>query len=253
MKHKFFFRILPISLLLFISTIAVALVPVPAFTSKVIDLSGALSSSQIASLEHSITAFESNKNSKIAILVIPSTKPESIEEYSLRTVEQWQLGRKKINDGVLLLIATEDRALRIEVGYGLEGILTDESCQRIISEIISPELKAKNIYAGINKGILQIMTVINSGSLTINNFHPKISPHQAELNKKVEEFVTFFIFIVIMLVIFLNVKRKKRGSNEGITLGEIFKDNDSFSSGGFGGSSKDDGGTFGGGGSSGKW
>ena len=85
------------------------------------------------------------KGSQIAVLIVPTTQPEEIEQYSIRVVEQWQIGRKKIDDGVLLLVARDDRRVRIEVGYGLEGALPDATANRIITQDIVPLVQARRL------------------------------------------------------------------------------------------------------------
>ena len=108
------------------------LVPVPALHARVTDLTRTLSADQTARLEQKLAAFEARKGSQIAVLIVPSTGPEPIEAYSIRVAEQWKLGRKGVDDGALLLVAKDDRALCIEVGQGLEGALPDVVAKRII-------------------------------------------------------------------------------------------------------------------------
>ncbi len=100
-------------------------VAVPALKSRVTDLTGTLAANEAAQLEQKLAAFEARKGSQIAVLIVPTTQPETIEQYSIRVAEAWKLGRKGIDDGALLLIAKQDRTVRIEVGYGLEGVLPD--------------------------------------------------------------------------------------------------------------------------------
>jgi uncharacterized protein len=147
------------------SAIAVAQVPVPALTGHVTDLTRTLDAGQMATLEQALTEFEARKGSQIAVLMVASTVPEEIEQYALRVAEQWKLGRKKVDDGAILVIAKDDRALRIEVGYGLEGALTDLTSKRIISEIILPQFKQQNFYGGISAGLAQIIRVIDDEPL----------------------------------------------------------------------------------------
>lgn len=147
------------------SFIVAAQVPVPPLTGHVTDQTGTLSADQKASLEQTLTAFEASKGSQLAVLMIPSTAPEEIEPYALRVAEQWKLGRKKIDDGAILVVAKDDRALRIEVGYGLEGALNDATSKRIISETILPRFKQQDFYGGITAGVGQIIRVINGEPL----------------------------------------------------------------------------------------
>jgi len=140
-------------------------VAVPTLATRVTDEVGVLSAAERAALEASLQDFERRKGAQIAVLIVPSTAPEAIEQYALRVVEQWQLGRKKTDDGALLLVAMTDRALRIEVGYGLEGALNDATCRRIISEIITPRFKQGDVYGGISAGVQQMIRVVDGEPL----------------------------------------------------------------------------------------
>ncbi len=138
---------------------AQGLQPIPKLEARVTDLTGTLTAAQQADLEQKLTAFEQRKGSQIALLIVQTTAPEAIEQYSLRVVEAWKLGRAKPDDGVLLLVALQDRAMRIEVGYGLEGALPDITAKRIIADTITPLFRQGEIYGGVNAGLLQIMKV----------------------------------------------------------------------------------------------
>lgn len=141
------------------------LVAVPALTGRVVDLVNSLSSEQKQSLEARLQAFEQRKGSQIAVLIIAKTQPETIEQYTIRVAEQWQLGRKRVDDGAILLVAKEERALRIEVGYGLEGALSDAICKRIIDEQILPRFRQDDFYGGISAGIDAMMRVVDGEAL----------------------------------------------------------------------------------------
>lgn len=149
--------------------ISVAQVQVPPLTGHVIDQTETLSTEQKAALEQSLAAFEARKGSQLSVLIVASVAPEEIEQYALRVAEQWQLGRKKIDDGAILVIAKNDRTLRIEVGYGLEGALNDATSKRIISEIILPRFKRQDFYGGIRDGVEQIVRVIEGEPLPAPN------------------------------------------------------------------------------------
>lgn len=140
-------------------------VPVPALQAHVTDLTGTLSASQQAQLEQTLSIFEAQKGSQIAVLIVPTTQPETIEQYGIRVVTAWQLGRKGIDDGALLLVAKEDRALRIEVGYGLEGVIPDAVANRIIDEIITPYFKQGDFDGGIQAGIDRLLRVVEGEPL----------------------------------------------------------------------------------------
>jgi len=162
------------SLLAFLAFLALALcgsflagaqVPVPPLTGRVTDQTATLTAEQKAALEQTLQAFEARKGSQIAVLILPTTAPETIEQYALRVAEQWKLGRKKIDDGAVLVVAKTDRVLRIEVGYGLEGALNDATSKRIISEIITPRFRQGDFYGGITAGVDQIIRVIDGEPL----------------------------------------------------------------------------------------
>ncbi|SAL02698.1 lipoprotein [Caballeronia arationis] len=158
-------RIVVLALILFWSFVAIADVGIPNLTARVTDETATLTAEQRASLEQTLQAFEAKKGSQISVLIVPTTQPETIEQYSMRVVEQWKLGRKRVDDGALLIVAKSDRALRIEVGYGLEGALNDATSNRIINEIIVPKFRQGDFYGGIAAGVGGIMNVINGEPL----------------------------------------------------------------------------------------
>ena len=142
-----------------------AQIPVPPVPGRVIDQTGSLSTAEINALSQTLAQFEAKKGSQITVLMVASTAPETIEQTALRVAEQWQLGRKKIDDGAILLIAKDDRAVRIEVGYGLEGALNDATSKRIIEQFITPEFRNGNYFAGINAGIQQMIRIADGEPL----------------------------------------------------------------------------------------
>lgn len=147
------------------SALAGAQVPVPPLTGHVTDQTGTLSVEQKATLEQTLTAFEARKGSQLAVLMVASTAPEEVEQFALRVAEKWKLGRKKVDDGAILVIAKDDRAVRIEVGYGLEGALNDLTSKRIISETLLPRFKAQDFYGGITAGVGQMISVVDGEPL----------------------------------------------------------------------------------------
>ena len=138
---------------------------IPPLTGLVNDLTGTLTTDQRQQLETRLRQFEASKGSQVAVLIVPSTAPESIEQFGIRVADAWKLGRKKVDDGVLLIVAKNDRTVRIEVGYGLEGVLTDLTSSRIIRETIVPAFKQGEFYAGIQAATTQIMRLIDGESL----------------------------------------------------------------------------------------
>jgi uncharacterized protein len=131
------------------AVLAQALQPVPPLQARVTDTTGTLTAAQQAELEGKLAAFEQRKGAQIALLVVATTQPEAIEQYSIRVADAWKLGREKSDDGALLLVALQDRALRIEVGRGLEGALPDATANRILDETIKPLFRQGDIYAGV--------------------------------------------------------------------------------------------------------
>jgi len=141
------------------------LVAIPPFQGLVTDLTSTLTAEQRSGLEQRLRAFQERKGSQLAILVVPSTAPESIEEYSMRVAEAWKPGRKNVDDGVLFVVAKDDRRMRIEVGYGLEGVLTDAASNRILNEFVTPRLREGDYYGGIEQGADRIMRLIDGEPL----------------------------------------------------------------------------------------
>jgi uncharacterized protein len=140
-------------------------VAVPGLARRVTDLTATLSPQQDGALESKLAAFEAEKGSQIAVLIVPTTQPEDIAQFGIRVAEQWKIGRKKIDDGVILIVAKNDRTLRLEVGYGLEGAIPDAVAKRVIAETITPYFKAGDFYGGIDAGVQQLMRLIEGESL----------------------------------------------------------------------------------------
>ena len=130
-----------------------------------VDQTGTLSGGDVAALTQTLKELETRKGSQIAVLIVPTTDQESIEQFSIRVAEAWKIGRKKIDDGALLVVAKNDRRLRIEVGYGLEGALTDATTKRIIDEDITPKFKSGDFAGGISAGVNRMIRVIDGEKL----------------------------------------------------------------------------------------
>jgi uncharacterized protein len=152
-------------LLMLLANAVWAQVVVPELTRRVTDLTATLSAEQITTLESKLAAFETRKGSQIAILIVPTTEPEDIAQFGIRVADKWKIGRKKVDDGVMLIVAKNDRKLRVEVGYGLEGAIPDAIAKRVISETISPLFKAGDFYGGVDAGVTQLMSLIEGESL----------------------------------------------------------------------------------------
>lgn len=137
----------------------------PELKTRVTDLADVIPADREAALEATLAEFERRKGSQIAVLLVPSTAPEEIEQYSIRVVDAWKLGRKGVDDGALLIIATDDRRLRIEVGRGLEGVLTDLISNRIITEIIRPRFRDGDYAGGVEAGVDRIIRLVDGEPL----------------------------------------------------------------------------------------
>ena len=142
-----------------------AQVAVPELSRRVTDLTATLSAGEIAALESKLAAFEAQKGSQIAVLIVPTTQPEDIAQFGIRVAEQWKIGRQKIDDGVILIVAKDDRKFRIEVGYGLEGVIPDAIAKRVIAETITPYFKAGDFNGGIDAGVQQLIKLIEGEPL----------------------------------------------------------------------------------------
>ena len=141
-------------------TVHAELASIPALEHRITDLTQTLSVEQQAALERKIAVFEQEKGSQIAVLIIATTQPEAIEQYSIRVAEAWKIGREKQDDGVLLIVAKDDRKMRVEVGYGLEGAIPDLMAKRVITEIMAPSFKQGDFYGGISNALDTLMGLI---------------------------------------------------------------------------------------------
>jgi uncharacterized protein len=147
------------------ATVAAADVAVPPLKARVTDLTSTLSAQQRSVLEQTLAEFEHRKGAQVAVLMVPTTQPETVEQYAVRVEEAWRLGRKGVDDSVLLVVAKNDRRLKIEVGYGLEGALPDAIAKRIIEEDIVPRFRDGDFYGGVRAGTDRILRVIEGEAL----------------------------------------------------------------------------------------
>ena len=167
MTAKLWRALVAVALLFAFALPASADVAVPQLTGRVVDQTGTLSSAEVAALSQKLRDFENRKGSQIAVLIVPTTQPETIEQFSIRAAEAWKIGRKKVDDGAILVVAKNDRHLRIEVGYGLEGALTDVTSRRIIDEIITPKFRTGDFSGGISDGVDRMIRVIDGEPLPV--------------------------------------------------------------------------------------
>ncbi|HUH58543.1 MAG TPA: YgcG family protein [Candidimonas sp.] len=151
--------------LMFAANAFAAEVAVPKLTARVTDQTGTLDAETQASLNQALADLESRKGAQIAVLVVPSTGDDTIESFARRVFDQWRLGRKKVDDGILFLVAKDDRRLRIEVGYGLEGAVPDLLAGRIIREHVTPRFKEGDYAAGIIAGVESLIKLVDGEAL----------------------------------------------------------------------------------------
>jgi len=217
---------------------------------RITDRTRTLTRDQIAALERKLAAFERETTNQIAVLLIPSLEGDSLEDYSIRLAEKWKIGQQGRNNGVILLIVKNDRKLRLEVGYGLEGALPDALAGTIIRNEISPRFRDGQFYQGIDAGVNAVIAATKG--------EYKASPKRKR--SQMEAWIPFLIAGAFLVFFMLAASRARRrqyhsGSSRGWTSGGGFWYGGSsggdggFDSGGFSGG----GGDFGGGGASGTW
>lgn len=140
-------------------------VAIPALTGRVLDRASALSAEQQRSLAAKLAALEQESGAQIAVLIVPTTGDDSIEQYAARAFETWKLGRKEVDDGILVVVAKDDRNMRIEVGYGLEGVVTDPRASRIIREQMAPRFAQGDFAGGLDAAADQLAVLVRTGEL----------------------------------------------------------------------------------------
>lgn len=144
---------------------AQAEVAVPELRQRVTDLTGTLDPDTVNRLENTLAQFEAARGSQIAVLMLPTTGPEDISQFGIRVAEQWKVGRKGVDDGAILIVAKDDRKVRIEVGYGLEGVIPDAVAKRIIEEDIMPRFRQGDFSGGVEAGVSRMLRLIEGESL----------------------------------------------------------------------------------------
>ncbi|MBR1216329.1 YgcG family protein [Bradyrhizobium sp. JYMT SZCCT0180] len=203
-----------LALLVFWAASALAVVTVPPLVGRVVDQTGTLTSGDIASLNQTIRSFEARKGSQIAVLIVPTTDGEAIEQFSLRVAEAWKIGRKKVDDGAVLVIAKNDRHLRIEVGYGLEGALTDVTTKRIIDEEVTPKFKSGDFAGGVSAGLNKMIRIIDGEKLP----EPQ-PPHWQDQTGLFDVDAMFNPFLLIPVFLFGGLMRTMLGRLVGAGVG----------------------------------
>lgn len=254
---------------------AADLVPLPALNARVTDLTGTLSQAQRAELEAASAAIEREKGAQVAILVLPTTQPETIEQFGIRLAEAWKIGRGGVDDGVIVIVAKEDRKMRIEVGYGLEGAIPDAVAKRIVAEIMAPQFRQGDFAGGLLAAVAALGAQIRGEALPApqgdplagvnldNGFWLLVAVAFSSVLHAILGFLgsvlaaglagalawwifgSWLIAAIAAVVAFLfSFGRPGRGGGLG---------SGGFSSGGGGGGFSGGGGSFGGGGASGSW
>ncbi|MCG8478477.1 MAG: TPM domain-containing protein [Spirochaetales bacterium] len=247
------------------SPTTLAALEVPALTGRVVDNAGIVSAEAENALNDYFRRIEEATGAQIAVLTIPSLEGEILEEYSIRVVDRWELGRAGEDDGVLLLIAMQDRAVRIEVGYGLEGRLTDATSGAVIREYLQPHFRAGNYDAGVLTASAAIGGVVADGTDVAGlggtgTARPSGGAPSRSSARGIP--LNFGFFVIVFLIGSLGRVGRRRGSG---VLGALFwgsvasgaarrHHRGGFGGGGFGGGGfSGGGGGFGGGGASGGW
>lgn len=174
-------------------------IAVPKLTAHVVDLTGTLSAPEREALDAKLRAFEAARGSQVAVLVVPSIGSETIEEFAGRVTDEWKLGRKAVDDGVLFVIAKQERRMRIHTGRGVQGTLTDALSKRIISELVAPAFRNGDFAGGIEAGVGAIMKAVEGEALPL----PKQeAPHKAH-NVFSSDFFWFGLFLMAMVAMAL--------------------------------------------------
>jgi len=229
---------------------------VPPLRGRINDNAGLLSRTSKNELESYLAGLESANGVQLALLTIPSLSGESLESYSLRVAEEWGLGSREEDSGVLMLVALDEREIRIEVGYGLESVLTDAKSGFIIRDIIVPEFRKGNYNDGIVAGVRTIGEVV-SGDLTITA--EQIENSEREVGGGMPIFALIFLAVFIVGFFGRRGRHRRRGVSPlgaffvGSMLGGAFRGGSASRGFGGGGGFSGGGGGFGGGGASGGW
>jgi uncharacterized protein len=249
-------RLLAIALLvLFVAPARAETLPVPALTGRVVDQANILSDSEESRLAAKLGALEAKTSTQLVVVTLPSLNGRPIEEWGLALGRGWGIGQEGKDNGALLIVAPNDRELRIEVGYGLEGTLPDATADAIIRNVIVPRFKAGNLAGGISDGVDAIIAVVSGTSVAFE-------PSRRELMGRVlsEWAPVLFVGLFVIMVILAQLRdRRRRGAryyrNSRGGWFQVDDDDRGWGGGrsGGGGGFSGGGGSFGGGGASGRW
>jgi uncharacterized protein len=251
-------RLLAIALLVLIAPSALAdTLPVPALTGRVVDQAGILNSSEESRLTAKLRDLENKTSIQLVVVTLSSLRSRPIEEWGLALGRTWGIGQKGKDNGALLIVAPNDRELRIEVGYGLEGTLPDATADAIVRNVIVPRFKAGNMAGGIFDGTDAIIAVLTG---TGEEFVP--SRREAVGQMLSEWAPVLFVGLFIILIMIGQFRRRRNRADRyyrNSSGGWLYVDDDDrnssdgFSGGRSGGGFSGGGGSFGGGGASGRW
>ena len=170
-------------------------IAIPKLEKRVTDLTATLSAADESRIEARLKEFEAKKGAQIAVLIVGSTQPETIFDYSLRVTDAWKLGRKGVDDGVLFVVAKNDRKLQILTGRGTQGVLTDAMAKRIIAEIVAPKFRANDFAGGIDNGVAKIIDVLQGEALP----PPPQKKVAAEGGTNIQSFLVLGIFAAMFV------------------------------------------------------
>ncbi|VVE20054.1 membrane protein [Pandoraea soli] len=187
------------------------LVAVPALTARVTDLTSTLTPEQRNALETQLAQYEQQRGSQIFVLMVPSTAPETIDQYSIRVADAWKAGRKGVDDGVIVLIAKNNpndlRKMRIEVGRGVQGSLTDAISGRILRDVMAPHFRSGDFFGGLAAGVAAVEAAMNNEALPAPNLPSTRAPHS-----DLSDFLPLlFIVFIIGMVVLMESRRRFQG------------------------------------------
>jgi uncharacterized protein len=201
-----------------LSVVAVAsaqgLVPVPALSARVIDQTATLDATSLAALEAKLAAFEQSNGSQVVVLMVPTTAPEDIADFTQRVGDAWKIGRADVGDGALFVIAKDDRRLRIATAKALEGAIPDLMARRILDSVVTPAFRRGDYAGGITAGVDQILARIRGEELPL----PDASAAQRAAGSSDFEWMDALIFLVFAVPMLSGLLRGMFGNKLGTVL-----------------------------------